>query len=143
MEYQDFDVYDFVEKLFNLPPHDPFTFDFEMLDSNANEFLKYFLKKGLEKLFNNKNILTLTENEIETINKYFYSIGYKVIYDYSYIDTENFKQVVDTMSSNNENVNYIIKNDSETNNNNLIVNLNFSKLQNKSHLEDIKTEFII
>jgi len=81
--YMDFDWKDFVEKLFADPPKDPFTFTMEFLrtidERTLSELLGYMLITGAKHKYN-KDIAQLIPQEIDELQKYYYSIGYKAQY---------------------------------------------------------------
>jgi hypothetical protein len=81
--YHDFDWNEFVEKLFQQPPHDPFTFRMEFLEvmdpQKLSKLLGNMLIKGAKQL-HNKEISQLTPEEFTKIKKYYHSIGFGVEY---------------------------------------------------------------
>lgn len=81
--YADFNWEDFVEKLFQQPPRDPFTYTMEFLEKidakTLTQLLGNLLVKGVKQKYN-KEIANLEPQEINEIQKYFHSIGYEVKY---------------------------------------------------------------
>ncbi len=79
--YMDFDWNDFVEKVYSYPPQDPFTFFLEWLDDmealKLSELLGNMLVKGCQQLYK-KEIAQLNPDEIDTLQKYYRSLGYEV-----------------------------------------------------------------
>lgn len=80
----DFDWHEFVDKLFTQPPMDPFTLRMEWLDTMDKQKVAellggVMLVKGSKALFN-KEISQLQPNEIETLQKYYRSLGFEVEY---------------------------------------------------------------
>ena len=81
MEFQDFDWGDFVEKLFAMPPQEPFTFDIFPLQSenqvervSIDELMLHAVKRGSLKLFN-KTFVELNAQEILKMKQYLHSLG--------------------------------------------------------------------
>ena len=81
--FMDFNWDEFVERLFSQPPEDPMTFYMEWLteltESQVSELLGNMLIMGAKTLFD-KEIAQLSREEIDTLQKYYNSLGYKVIY---------------------------------------------------------------
>lgn len=81
--YVDFDWNQWVDRLFNLPPQDPFTFSLTFLSvvnrQQLIELLAQALMNGV-KIKYNKELASLTESEIEEVQKYFHSFGYHILY---------------------------------------------------------------
>jgi hypothetical protein len=82
--YMDFDWNEFVEKLFQQSPQDPFTYRMEFLEEmdakKLSGLLGAMLIKGAKQLYS-KEIAQLTPQEIETLQRYYRSIGFEVEYD--------------------------------------------------------------
>src|SRR5438445_6691370 len=87
--YMDFDWNDFVDRLFQSPPQDPFSFYMEwledMTEGKLSELLGTLLVKGAKVLYS-KEIAQLAPEEIETLQRYYRSLGYEVEYT---IETKN------------------------------------------------------
>lgn len=83
IDYMDFDWNDFLEKLFNKSPLDPFTFTLSFLDitnkQKISELLGHMLVTGAKQKYN-KVIADLLPPEIDELQKYYHSIGFKVEY---------------------------------------------------------------
>ncbi len=81
--YMDFDWNDFVEKLFIEREKDPFTYRMEFLEEmtagKLSEFLGEMLIKGTNQLYK-KEISQLTEDEVNTLQRYYRSIGFEFEY---------------------------------------------------------------
>jgi hypothetical protein len=87
--YLDFNWSDFVEKLFTNPPMDPFTLRMEMLDNvdqrKLSQMLGYMLITGAKMKYN-KEIAHLLPQEIDTLQKYYRSIGFQVTHEVTVTD---------------------------------------------------------
>jgi len=81
--YMDFNWSDFVDRLFQQAPQDPFFFYMEWLEDmserKVSELLGMMLVKGAKILYN-KEIAQLAPEEIETLQRYYRSLGYQVDY---------------------------------------------------------------
>lgn len=84
LDYKDFDWIQFVDELFKLPPCEPFSFSITFLDQlqpqQIPQLLGTMLLRGTYNKYG-KEPNQLTPTEIDEIQKYFHSIGYKVEYE--------------------------------------------------------------
>ena len=83
MSHHDFDWNVFTERLFQLPPQDPFTFQMELLDemnpNKLSQLLGLMLINGVRNKYQ-KEVAQLTPNEIEIVRQYYRSIGFDIEY---------------------------------------------------------------
>lgn len=81
--YMDFDWEEFVARLFQQAPCDPFTFRMEFLNemdiNKLSQLLGNMLVVGAKQLYN-KEIAQLDQNEIDHLQRYYRSIGFEVEY---------------------------------------------------------------
>lgn len=86
---------EFLQKLFNQSPQDPFTFTLQFIDQldpqKLPQFLGHMLITGAQILYD-KEIAQLDPHEIDHLQKYYRSIGYEVEYQIK-TDTQYLPQL--------------------------------------------------
>jgi hypothetical protein len=81
--YNDFNFDDFVEKLYNNPPQEPFSYTLEFLQEipkdHLQNYLGHILMTGAKQLYNTE-LACLSIEQIDYIRKYLHSIGWDADY---------------------------------------------------------------